>query len=100
MVGITGNYGFTGMVVALLGGLHPLGVLVAAFFFSSLIVGADMMQKMVGVPTSSVYIIQSLVVLFVVGGRILEQYDFVPFKNYMIAIKRQQHPPKNKGEDK
>jgi len=100
LVGITGNYGFTGMVVALLGGLHPLGVLVAAFFFSSLIVGADMMQKIVGVPTSSVYIIQSLVVLFVVGGRILEQYDFVPFKNYMLAIKRQQHPPKNKGEDK
>lgn len=89
--GIVANYGFTGMVAALLGGLHPLGAVVAAFFFSSLIIGADMMQKMTGVPISSAYIIQALVVLFIVGGRVVGQYDFVPLRSFVLKYKQRQH---------
>lgn len=89
--GIVANYGFTGMVAALLGGLHPLGAVVASFFFSSLIIGADMMQKITGVPISSAYIIQALVVLFIVGGRVVGQYDFVPLRSFVLKCKKRQH---------
>jgi len=89
--GIVNNYGFTGMVVALLGGLNPLGAVIAAFFFSSLIVGADMMQKITGVPISSAYIIQALVVLFLVGGRVLDQYDFVLLRSFILRCKSRQY---------
>jgi len=75
MEGIAGNYGFIGMVVAFLGGLHPLGALVATFFFSGLNVGADAMQRMTGIPISVAHILQALVVLFVVGSDILTRYE-------------------------
>jgi len=78
LVGITADYGFTGMVVALLSGLHPLGTVFAAFFFSSLIIGGNAMQKITGVPISSVYVLEALIVLFVIGGQILTQYSFAP----------------------
>ena len=65
------GYGYTGIAVALLGGLHPAGVTLAAFFFGSLMVGADGLQRSVGVPTATVLIIQGLVLVFVLGRRVL-----------------------------
>ena len=49
--GITGGYGFTGIVAALLGGLHPLGVIPASILFGGLLVGANQMQRSVQVPS-------------------------------------------------
>jgi simple sugar transport system permease protein len=66
--GITGGYGFTGIVAALFGGLHPLGLIPAAWLFGSLLVGADMMQRAVQVPSALVDTMMGLVVLFVVGS--------------------------------
>jgi ABC-type uncharacterized transport system permease subunit/ABC-type multidrug transport system ATPase subunit len=63
------NYGYTAIAVALFGGLHPAAVTVSAFFFASLMVGADGLQRSVGVPTATVLIIQGLVLLFVMGRR-------------------------------
>jgi len=57
--------GITGMVVALLGLLHPMGILVAAILMSSLTTGAEIMQAASGVPTTLVSILQGLIVLFV-----------------------------------
>jgi simple sugar transport system permease protein len=45
------NYGFTGVIVAMLALLHPLGVVVAALFVAGVFVGADSMSRAVGVPT-------------------------------------------------
>lgn len=66
--GITGGYGFTGIVAALFGKLHPLGAIPAAFFFGSLLVGADKMQRAVQVPSALVGTLLGVVVLFVVGA--------------------------------
>jgi len=66
--GITGGYGFSGIVAALFGGLHPLGLIPAAWLFGSLLVGADMMQRAVQVPSALISAILGLVVLFVVGS--------------------------------
>ena len=71
--GITGGYGFSGIVAALFGGLHPLGLIPASWLFGSLLVGADMMQRAVQVPSALISTILGLVVLFVVGSSLLSR---------------------------
>jgi len=71
--GITSGYGFSGIVAALFGGLHPLGLIPASWLFGSLLVGADKMQRAVQVPSALVNTIMGLVVLFVVGSALLSR---------------------------
>ncbi|HHW07718.1 MAG TPA: ABC transporter permease [Clostridia bacterium] len=71
---ISGSYGNLAIVVALLAGLNPLGILVSAFFFAALVTGGNTMQRMVGVPFSLVYIIQGLVIIFVISRVILTKW--------------------------
>lgn len=66
--GLTSGYGFTGIVAALMGGLHPLGLVPASILFGGLLVGADTMQRAVQVPSSLVDVILGLVILFVSGA--------------------------------
>ncbi len=66
--GITSGYGFTGIVAALLGSLHPLGLIPASILFGGLLVGANQMQRAVQVPSSLIMGILGLVVLFVSGS--------------------------------
>ncbi len=71
--GITSGYGFSGIVAALFGGLHPLGAIPASYLFGSLLVGADKMQRAVQVPSALIDTILGLVVLFVVGSSLLSR---------------------------
>jgi general nucleoside transport system permease protein len=66
--GITSGYGFSGIVAALFGGLHPLGAIPASILFGGLLVGGDKMQRATQVPSSLIDTILGLVVLFVVGS--------------------------------
>lgn len=59
-----GGLGFTGVLVALLGRLRPIGILIAALFFGILKTGADGLQAGTGVPSSISIVIEGLV-LFV-----------------------------------
>jgi hypothetical protein len=52
-------------LVALLGRLHPVGVLVAAIFFAVLSIGAQSMHSVYGLPIALAQMVQALVVLFV-----------------------------------
>ena len=61
------GFGYTGIIVALLGRTSPLGVLAAAILFAALQVGGTTMQTASGVPSTLTTIIQGLVVLFVIG---------------------------------
>ncbi len=45
------GYGYSGIVIAMLAGLNPLGALASAVFVAGLLVGADSMSRTVGVPT-------------------------------------------------
>lgn len=67
--GITSGYGFSGIVAALFGGLHPLGLIPASWLFGSLLVGADMMQRSVQVPSALIDALLGLIVLLVVGSQ-------------------------------
>jgi simple sugar transport system permease protein len=68
--GISAGYGFSGIVAALFGRLHPLGTIPAAVLFGALILGADMMQRAVHIPAAIVMAVQGLVILFVVSSDI------------------------------
>lgn len=59
------GYGYTAIAVALLGGLRPLGVLVAGLFFGALEGGASAMQRQAGIPAVWVNVIEALVILTV-----------------------------------
>jgi simple sugar transport system permease protein len=64
--GFSGNYGFTGIAVALLGRNHPAGVLLAALFFGALTRGGlfvDIFTEHVS--KDLVFVLQALIILFV-----------------------------------
>jgi simple sugar transport system permease protein len=56
------GYGFTAIAVALLGRLHPLGVVLAALFFAALDVGSLAMQRAAGVSSVLVSAVQAIVI--------------------------------------
>jgi len=67
--GVTSGYGFSGIVAALFSGLHPLGLIPASWLFGSLLVGADMMQRAVQVPSALIDALLGLIVLLVIGSQ-------------------------------
>lgn len=67
--GISGGYGFTGIVVALFGGLHPAGIIPASMFFGLLLLGADMTQRLADVPANMVLVLQGAIILAIVSAR-------------------------------
>jgi simple sugar transport system permease protein len=71
---ISGNYGFNGILVALLGRLNPYGVLVAAVLFAGLTIGAESMHTLSGLPIAIAQAIQALVVLFVLAADAIVRY--------------------------
>jgi simple sugar transport system permease protein len=62
------GYGFTAIIVALLGRLHPVGVLVAALGVSGLTIGFDSAERSHDLPSSLVGVVQALLIIFVVIG--------------------------------
>jgi simple sugar transport system permease protein len=65
------GYGFDGIAVALLGQNSPAGIVLAALLFGMIRSGANLMQMVSMVPVSVVYIIQAMVILFVIGSSII-----------------------------
>jgi simple sugar transport system permease protein len=60
------GYGFTGIAVALLGGLHPIGVLISGIFIGALEAGAGAMQRDAGVPSVAVYVVEAIIIVVAV----------------------------------
>ncbi|MCO5185987.1 MAG: ABC transporter permease [Anaerolineae bacterium] len=64
---VSAGYGFTGIVVALFGKLHPLGIIPSSILFGGLLVGGDKMQRAMQVPQVLTVAIVGLIILFVVS---------------------------------
>ncbi len=71
--GISPGYGYIAIAVALFGRLDPVGVVLSSLFFGALLVGAEAMQRAVGVPVATVYLLQGLVLIFVLARRLLQR---------------------------
>ena len=59
MAGLSPGYGYTGIVIAMLARLNPLGVIPAAFFFAVITTGAEAMSRATGVPVFLADVIQA-----------------------------------------
>ena len=70
--GFSPGYGWDGLAVALVGGLHPVGVLLAAVLFGALRSGGMVMTRVTGVPLDIVFILQALVILFVAAPMLIK----------------------------
>jgi ABC-type uncharacterized transport system permease subunit len=57
------GYGFTAIAVALLAGLHPLGVVFTGILFGALEAGAGAMQREAGVPAVTIYVVEAVVIV-------------------------------------
>jgi len=67
---VSAGYGFSGIVVALFGKLHPLGAIPSAVLFGGLLVGGDKMQRAVQVPQVLITALMGVIILFVVSSDI------------------------------
>jgi len=71
---ISTGYGYTGIIVALLARLNPIGAVFAAILFGALVNGSTAMQITTGVPVALVYALQGLTLIFVLGADVLSRY--------------------------
>ncbi len=65
--GISSNCGYTAVLIALLASNHPIGVFFAAVGFASLQVGANTMQRQLGIPYAIVNTLMGLIVLLILA---------------------------------
>jgi len=68
------GYGYTGIVIAMLAGLNPLGVVAAAVFIAGVMVGADSMSRAVAVPTYIADVIVSVALLAMLVATLAARY--------------------------
>ena len=65
--GISAECGYTAVLIALIAGNHPLGVLAAAIIYAAVQTGAGSMQRQLGVPSSIVNILIGAVVVLILA---------------------------------
>lgn len=68
------GYGYSGIVIAMLAMLNPLGVVAAAVFVAGILVGADSMSRAVGVPTYIADVIVAVSLIAMLVATMLAQY--------------------------
>jgi simple sugar transport system permease protein len=68
------GYGYTGIVIAMLAGLHPLLVVGASMLVAGILVGADSMSRQVGVPTHLADVVVASALLAVLTAGMLTRY--------------------------
>jgi simple sugar transport system permease protein len=71
---ISPGYGYTGIIIAMLGALHPLGVGVAALFIGLLSTGSQTVSRALGVPAYLGEVVQATLLLVTLGAFVLQNY--------------------------
>ncbi|MBC8056932.1 MAG: ABC transporter permease [Rhizobiales bacterium] len=71
------GYGYSGIVIAMLAALNPLGVVAAAVFVAGILVGADSMSRAVNVPTYIADVIVAVSLLSMLVATSAAQYRVV-----------------------
>lgn len=68
------NYGFTAIIVAFLGRLHPIGVVLAGIILAISYVGGEIAQASIGLPNAATGIFQAMMLFFLLATDILVKY--------------------------
>lgn len=68
------GYGFTGIIVAFLGRLHPIGIILASVILAISYVGGEIAQATIGLPNAAVGLFQAMMLFFLLATDILVHY--------------------------
>lgn len=71
------GFGYTGIIVAMLALLHPLGVVISALFVAGIFVGSDAMSRAASVPTYIADMLLATALLFMVLAILLTRFRVV-----------------------
>ena len=74
---ISPNYGFTAIIVAFLGRLHPIGIILAALIIALTYLGAEDAQLFMQIPAAVGFVFQGLVLFYLLGAEILVNYKII-----------------------
>lgn len=68
------GYGFTAIIVAFLGRLHPVGILLAGLLLAVTYVGGDVARSSLGLPAGSIQSFQGMLLFFLLALDVLTAY--------------------------
>jgi general nucleoside transport system permease protein len=71
------GFGYSGIIVAMLALLHPLGVVLSALFVAGIFVGSDAMSRAAGVPTYIADMLLATALLFMVLAILMTRFRMV-----------------------
>ena len=71
---ISPNYGFTAIIVAFLGRLHPVGIIFASLVIALTYLGAEDAQLFMQIPAAVGFLFQGLVLFYLLGADFLVKY--------------------------
>lgn len=80
--GVTNGYGFSGVVVALFGALHPFGIIPAAFFFGLMKYGVTRAASILSIPANMVDVIQGITILVIVTAQMVMSNTYLQDRIY------------------
>jgi len=82
---ITPGYGFTAVIVAFLGRLHPIGVIFAGLLLALSYLGGDAAQINLNLPNAITGIFQGVLLFYLLGADILILYRIKRIKSIILA---------------
>ena len=68
------GYGFTAIIVAFLGRLHPLGILLAGLLMALTYIGGELAQLMLGLPGASIQLFQGMLLFFLLATDVFTNF--------------------------
>lgn len=68
------GYGFTAIIVAFLGRLHPVGILLAGLLMALTYIGGEIAQGSLGLPASAIQMFQGMLLFFLLAVDVLTNY--------------------------
>jgi simple sugar transport system permease protein len=74
MAEISPGYGYTGIVIAMLARLNPIGVIPSALFFAAVMTGAEAMSRATGVPVFLADVIQGTALITMLVAMLFTAY--------------------------
>lgn len=77
---ITPGYGFTAIIVAFLGRLHPLGIIPAGLLVALSYLGGEAAQVTTGLPKAATGLVQGMLLFFLLASDFLSRYRLTPVR--------------------
>lgn len=68
------GYGFTAIIVAFLGRLHPVGILLAGGIMALTYIGGEIAQSNLGLPGAAIQLLQGMLLFFLLAVDVLTNY--------------------------